>query len=352
MRSGYCARLASTIVLLVTVAIAGGCGYKTEPVPPASIVPRPIDDLRYTIDDKGVTLTWTYPVETVRGTDIADISVFDVYRAVVPLEDFCETCPIPFSEPMEVAGGETVAAGKLKVAEYKTTLLRSGQKYFFKVRSRTSWWASSDDSNIVSFVWSVPAKAPQGLVVEAADSRISLTWEAVRSLIDGRDVDGDVSYQVLRSDKGKDFEVLGEPLTGQRYTDSGLINGRTYFYKVQSLLKYQGYRVDGGVSEVISAMPVDQTPPAPPAGVAAVQTDDGVKVVWEPSGDPEVSGYRVYRRMADKQQPEHIGDVVAPYSLFIDKQPPEQARAYYSVTAVDKATPANESDFSREATTR
>lgn len=351
MKSGYCARLTATIFLLATIIVAGGCGFKTDPVPPASIVPEPIDDLRYTIDDKGVELNWTYPVKTVRGTDLVDISAFDVYRAVVALDEVCETCPIPFGEPLEIPGGETIEAKKPKTAVYQTSLLRPGHKYFFKVRSRNSWWAASADSNIVSFVWAVPPSAPAGLSAEVADSRISLNWQPVTTLVDGSDAEGDITYQLFRSDKGQEFEPLGEELATTTFSDSRVINGRTYFYRVQSLLDYQGHEVTGGVSETINATPVDQTPPPPPSGVAAVQTADGVKIVWEPA-DEDVTGYRVYRRAADQRRPELIGEVDAPYSLYVDTQPPGGTRSYYSVTALDQATPPNESDFSREARTR
>jgi uncharacterized protein len=351
MRSGYCVRCAGTIFLLATVLVAAGCGFKTDPVPPASIVPVPIDDLRYAIDDKGVELSWTYPVKTIRGSDLVDISAFDVYRAVVALDEVCDTCPIPFGEPLEIPGGETVEAKKPKTAVYQTSLLRPGHKYFFKVRSRNSWWAASDDSNIVSFVWAVPLVAPAGLSAEVGDSRISLSWQPVATLVDGRAAEGDVSYQLFRSDEGKQFEPLGEASAQTSFSDSRVVNGRNYFYRVQSLLNYQGHVVNGGVSETISAAPIDQTPPPPPSGVAAVQTDDGVKIVWEPA-DEEVAGYRVYRRTADQSRPELIGEVAAPYSLYVDTKPPADTRSYYSVTAIDQATPANESDLSREATTR
>ncbi|MDX9896963.1 MAG: hypothetical protein RBS34_16050 [Desulfofustis sp.] len=352
MRSGYYARFAGTVLVLAMVLGAGGCGFKTDPVPPASIVPEAIDDLRYTVDDKGVTLNWTYPVETIQGSNIVDISAFDVYRATVALEDVCDTCPIPFGEPMEIPGGETVEAGKPKVAVYQTSLLRPGHKYFFKVRSRTSWWAASADSNIVSFVWTQPPVAPAGLSATPGDSLISLSWEPVTTLVDGRPVEGSITYQLLRSEEGKEFEALGEPSAATSYRDSLVINGRKYFYKVQSLLSYQGHLVNGGMSAIISAEPVDQTPPPVPAGVVAVETDAGVKIVWEPVSDEQVAGYRVYRRAADRQQPELIGEVAVPYSLFVDSKADGATRYYYSVSAVDGATPANESDLSREATTR
>ena len=46
------------IIALLLVALIGvsGCGKKTRPVPPDTVLPAPITDLSYQLDEKGVTL--------------------------------------------------------------------------------------------------------------------------------------------------------------------------------------------------------------------------------------------------------------------------------------------------------
>jgi len=350
MRIGYGARVAGSVFLLALLLSSGGCGYKTEPVPPASVVPEAIEDLRYTIDETGVKLTWTYPADTVKGTDLVDISSFDVYRAVVSLSDLCETCPIPFGEPLEIPGGVTSEANKQRVAEYRTSLLRSGHKYFFKVRSRTSWWADSADSNIVSFVWHVPTNAPEGLTATSDNSTIKVDWLVVDSLIDGRKVTGDISYQVFRSEGGKDFVELGEPVVRSSFVDDSVVVNQKYFYKVQSLLNFQGHIVNGGSSDIVNAITKDITPPDQITGVTAIQTKSDNKVFWTPSEDPQIAGYRIYRRVENQGKPDLLSEVSKSYTLFVDKNAPKDKRVYYSVTAIDQAEPPNESVKSTEAT--
>ena len=352
MNMGFCVRNVLSLIVVTILLTVGGCGYKTEPVPPESVVPRPIDDLRYTIDESGVQLTWSYPVKTIKGSEIVDLSSFDIYRAVVPLSDICKNCPIPFGEPIEIPGGLTSEGGKRRTAEYRTSLLRSGHKYYFKVRSRNSWWADSADSNIVSFLWHIPAASPENLVAVPDDSKISLSWSGVDTLIDGSAADGDITYQVLRSQGGKEFVSMKDSLSDTKYIDRPLINGQKYFYKVQSQLMFEGHVVDGGVSEVVSASPIDKTPPPPPSGVRAVQTGSSIKVFWDPSENEDVVGYRIYRRAAKEKAPALIGEVESAYTLFVDSNPPQDTRVFYSITAIDENVPANESDFSREATIR
>lgn len=338
-------------LLLVGALFFGGCGYKTLPVPPENIVPKAIEDLRYSVDEKGVVLTWSYPVETIQKTDLTDVASFEVYRAVVSLDSYCATCPIPFGEPIVVPGGMMSKDGRRK-GTYESALLRSGEKYFFKVRSRTSWWAASADSNIVTFVWHMPAKAPEGLQAAGGDSSVRLQWQPVTQLMNGQQPDLPVRYQVLRSLDGKEFAELGAVGTETNYTDSSVQNGRKYFYKIQSVLQVSGNDVDGGTSEVTTAVPVDLTPPEAPTGVTVVATLKGFKIFWENSPAKDLQGYHIYRRAADQKQKERIGDVEARYTIYEDNTVSAEGKYYYSVTAYDRMQPANESSSSVEATSR
>ena len=47
------------VLLVLVVSWVAGCGYKTMPVPPGEIVPKVITDLRYELNERGVTLFWT-----------------------------------------------------------------------------------------------------------------------------------------------------------------------------------------------------------------------------------------------------------------------------------------------------
>ncbi|MDR3630356.1 MAG: hypothetical protein P4L42_08465 [Desulfocapsaceae bacterium] len=343
--------IAGFLLFAGALVFAVGCGFKNYPVPPESVVPKAIEDLRYSVDEKGVNLTWSYPVQTVRGTDIPEVSSFELYRAVMPVEDYCSGCPIPFGEPQILPGGVTTTETR-RQGSYQTSLLRSGHKYFFKVRSRTSWWAASDDSNIVTFIWHTPTKAPQDVKAKAGDRRVMLSWSPVSTYMDGRAVDMPVGYQVLRSQDGQNFEAVGEPVSDTGYVDQKVVIGRKYAYKIQSILLLQGNVVGGGSSEEVAAVPLDLTPPPPPVGVSIIGTGAGIKVYWERSTEPKVAGYRIYRRAANQDTPVRIGETAAEVISFTDSHVPGDVRVYYSVTAIDKATPPNESQHSMEVTLR
>jgi hypothetical protein len=350
MMKSEAVRMQILALLLVALIGVSGCGKKTRPVPPDTVLPAPITDLSYELDEKGVTLNWSYPRQTVQGDRLPyRIEKFELLRAVIPIKDYCPECPIPFGPPIEIKA-ESSDKGKVF---YEETLLRPNHRYVYRVRSKAGWFVSSDDSNTVSVVWDTPLLAPMDFKIEEADKALTLHWQAPTGLLDGTPVSDPIRYQVFRStDGGETFTGMpGEPVEGLAYTDKGLRNGKAYFYKVRAIRLHGGTVAAGMSSPTMSATPRDLAPPAPPQKVRAVVTSEGVKIIWETVAEPDLAGFRIYRRSAQSQTPERIGEVGGAGLSFLDTRPPKgRGIWYYSVTAFDQAKPANESTSSLEAT--
>jgi hypothetical protein len=330
-----------------TILLLGGCGYKTLPVAPQASTPRPVTDLSYELTGEGAILRWTYPKETVTGKDLQQIDSFQLYRAELPEDDYCETCPIPFGSPINLPGGLLPDKGR-RQGSWETDLLRPGRMYFFMLRSRSGWLADSADSNIISFVWETPPAAPSGLIAKAGDDVISLRWQPVTTRFDGRTLRQPVKYQLARSTDGGPFAQIGDQLATPYYVDREVENGRKYAYRVQAFTGTVG----SGYSLTVETGAVDRTPPEPPTHVKAVRTASSVKVYWDRGEEKDLAGYRVYRRL-DEGEPELLGKVMEPYNLFEDKNPPaKDSKVLYSVSSFDLSNPPNESQRSAEASLR
>ena len=349
MSSAGGVKRAGALALGTLVLGLAGCGYKTPPVPPATVVPVAIEDLRASVEGDSARLTWTYPDQNIKGDDIGTVAGFDLYMAEVALADYCPSCPVPFAQPIEIDGGETVVQERRRVAIYDYDLLRQGHKYFFKVRSKRDWWAASGDSNIVTFTYHVPPAIPGGLNVHAADSSVLLSWQPVKSLSDGQPLTAGVVYQVLRQSGEGDYDRLGEPAAATTFTDQAVTNGQPYNYQVQAVLTFGDDLVYGAASAPISVTPIDTTPPPAPTGVLVVDTGQSMRVVWEASEAEDVAGYNVYRKSGSGTFT-LIGSVVAPDTSFIDEG--MTGGPAYAVTAFDSADPANESKRSQETRPR
>ncbi|MCI5147182.1 MAG: hypothetical protein D3923_17055, partial [Candidatus Electrothrix sp. AR3] len=98
---------------------------------------------------------------------------------------------------------------------------------------------------------------------------------------------------------------------------------------------------------------MDQTAPLPPTEVKTARTSSSIKIYWEKGTEKDLAGYRVYRRLGSESSVEMIGEVMAEYNIYADKDAPEKGtKVYYSVTSFDTSIPANESQPSDEAVAR
>jgi fibronectin type 3 domain-containing protein len=134
---------------------------------------------------------------------------------------------------------------------------------------------------------------PEGLhVVSTEDRQISLAWEPV--------LVGDVAgYAILRAPReGGEFVPVGRTPSRFRtvFTDAGdpeggLGDGRTYYYRVHPFDSER--RVSRSHAFVAAAT---DSPPAPPSGLETYSNlPRRVVLRWEPSVEPGVTSYAVYR---------------------------------------------------------
>ncbi|MGV1100899.1 fibronectin type III domain-containing protein [Thiovibrio sp. JS02] len=340
------ARLSLLVLVLAAAFAVSGCGKKTRPVPPDTVLPAPITDLTYHLDEKGVSLSWSYPGRTVQGERLPyRIEGFQLLRAVIPLADYCKDCPIPFGPPIEIKG-ESGDEGKVF---YQETLLRPRNRYVYQVRSKAGWFVTSDESNTVSVVWDTPLMAPREFAIEEGDRQLRLSWQPPTGLLDGTTVSDPILYQVYRSASGEAFGEIGAPVDGLFFVDTNLRNGRPYYYKVRAIRLHEDTRAAGMASDILLATPQDRVAPAPPRQMTAVVTAAGVKLIWEAVPESDLAGFRIYRRPARKLEPELIAEVGGAGLSYVDtKLPRGKGIWYYSVSAFDRSRPANESDRSRE----
>jgi fibronectin type 3 domain-containing protein len=164
--------------------------------------------------------------------------------------------------------------------------LTPGDTYWFRVRavddnSNTSDWSAPESAVATD----LPPAAPTGLlaVTGAAEGEIEISWDP------SSDPDFD-RYRLERS-TAPDFEPGSEPFEGAvaYFTDSGLVPGETYYYRV--------YAIDTGEnvsdpSNVDSAAALD-LPPSVPTGLAlAPGTNEGeIDADWDLNSEPDIDHY-------------------------------------------------------------
>ncbi|MHA7965371.1 glycoside hydrolase family 6 protein [Paenibacillus sp. CAU 1782] len=130
----------------------------------------------------------------------------------------------------------------------------------------------------------VPA-APTALTATAGNAAISLSWTAPA---------GATSYNVKRSlSASGPFTTIAPNVIGTSYTNTGLINGTTYYYVV-SAVNAAG---EGANSAAASAVPVAvATAPAAPTALTATPGDAQIGLSWAASAG--AASYNVKRSLS------------------------------------------------------
>lgn len=65
---------------VILVLAVGACGIKAPPIPRETVVPAPIEDIRSTVTDKGITLEWMLPGRSLDGSPLRELAGYKVIR--------------------------------------------------------------------------------------------------------------------------------------------------------------------------------------------------------------------------------------------------------------------------------
>jgi hypothetical protein len=124
------------------------------------------------------------------------------------------------------------------------------------------------------------------------------------------------------------------PLAATATTDT-LDGGRARCYTVRA----QRGTVMSEASPPLCVAPVDVFPPAAPTGLAAVPSEGGISLIWEPSAELDLGGYLVLRRDGTDATLRQLTDTPIVDARFRDTTVTPGVRYTYSVVAVDAQLP-------------
>src|SRR5205807_1350133 len=135
---------------------------------------------------------------------------------------------------------------------------------------------------------SVTLSAPQNLQATATGTQISLSWQAPSSN-GGSPI---TNYKIYRSTSSGNERLLTTIGNVTSYTDTGLTNGATYYYKVAAVNSI-------GISPQSSEASASTSIPSAPQNLQASVTGAGnVTLAWQvPSsnGGSPITNYKIYR---------------------------------------------------------
>jgi hypothetical protein len=342
------ARDALTAIGLIAVAGAAfvqGCGKVGPLRPPAPRGPRPPGTVEARQVGTGVEVAFTVPdplgpdpSQQVAHTEILRV---DYPKGVTPTAD-----PEAFrvrGEVVATVGADVGKSGARLVIPDPTVqaLADAGigwtLRYGVRVRDRRDRPSPLVVAKDLPVVTSV--EPPRALRAVASADGVRLTWEAPQP------APPDATFNVYR---GPADGLLAErpvnlkPLTTLDFLDAGVQSGKTYRYVVRTVAASSPPFRESLSSPVAIVDASDRFAPAAPTGLVAVQEGHAMRLLWNPGAEPDLDGYFVYRSTGDEGW-KRLGDILRQPS-FLDSAVKPGMIVRYRVTAVDRATPPNESE--------
>jgi hypothetical protein len=354
--------------LLLAAVWMTGCGSPGTPQPPSLKLPVPPIDLTAARSGDAVTLHWTMPR---RATDRVPLS--GDQRAVI-----CRaTGTVPCHPSGELLLQPGVAAtytdllppdlstGAPRLLTY-TVLLENHRQRSAGPSNRAysaagappptveSLRAEADPSGIVLHWQPDTTPAATGAVVRAiyllrldrtrvftAEESLTPSPEETRAGVP-QPVEQTLELPDASSSK---HGTLAAGWTLDHATDKDAALNRTYRYMVQRVarLTLDGHPVEvsSAPSSLATIAAKDLFPPSVPQGLEAVADSQGgaIDLSWTADAEPDLAGYRVYRRVAGTATPaEKIsGAALVPNADWRDSSAQPGIRYAYSVSAVDSS---------------
>lgn len=286
--------------------------------------------------------------------------------------------------------------------ESMTAALEYGNRYTYQilVTDRKKRQSKLSPPLTVEFVRS-PAP-PKHFSVIPGDERITLTWDRPIFTVDGKKIRHLAGYQIFRSQTPAEYLktpprgseaashassgtlhgtdvpadshispvsdtplaqeiqaapasnplmvtpktlVATLPATQTHFTDTGLLNGRRYYY---TIVARTSTRSDFGLSEhsqEVVGVPVDNRPPAAPTGLVGVYLNDVATLHWKQGGreDTDVAGFYIFRSDSAAGPFQQLNAEPVFKASYADVTVKANRRYYYRITAVDDELPPNES---------
>jgi fibronectin type 3 domain-containing protein len=243
--------------------------------------------------------------------------------------NFSVKVPTPFNNlnaeaKLLDASGNLVATGASN-GQFGATITTSvaAGTYYFVVTSDGTYGdvgQYSVSGTIVATTATVPS-VPGGVSATAGDGLVALSWNSPA---------GATSYDLYRgtSPNGEGSTPYQTGLLSTSFTDTGLTDGVTYYYRV-SAIDSAG---QSGLSSEVSATPMVPVPSAP-GGVTATGGPGQVSLSW--NGSTGATSYNVYRATTPGGEGSTPFRTGLTATTFTDPGLSSGTTYYYQVTAVN-----------------
>jgi len=305
---------------LLAAILLTGCGYVSEPLPPAMHKPMQVTDLTAVERGDKIVIQFTIPKVTTEDLPIKGEPDVDLRLGVAPAGAFDPGAFETSSERVtNIVRRQTGAYVEAPIAKY------TGKAIVLAVRVYGPGGRNAGWSNFVR-LGIVPAlPMPEALTAADGPDSVRLTWRAPSGANQAPEFR---VYRKLVSEPS--WMLVADSVIQPAYTDAAIEYGKTYQYYVQAVQKVETAYAESETSTPITFAPADHFAPAVPAGLTAIPSVRSVELVWERNTEKDLASYSVYR-----DGMKIAGGLTAP--AYSDAEARAGATYQYQITATDTA---------------
>lgn len=346
--------MAAAMVALAAGLCAAACGHKGPPLAPLRPVPAAVSGWSAERAGMAVRLRFTIPGQNMDRSTPPAVDRVDIYALTRPAD-----APAPVAADLAVPANlvGTVVVRPLAPDQPGASAdprPAAGDAALFVDAVRT---ADAADAGALRYYAAVPAagrrrgpvspvlrvplaggpSAPTGVAVDYTEQTLVLTWDAAAGrqfVIDETDASG-----------GGAKRLTDAPRDAARF-EAPVAFGVARCFVVRAIVTERAVSVLGDPSAPVCVTPRDRFAPPAPTGLLAVAGDVGVDLVWTAVPAADLAGYHVWRGDGATGALARITAAPVTGTSYRDATARAGANYVYAITAVDTATPPNESQIS------
>ncbi len=240
--------------MFLTLLLLAGCGKKGPVRPYQEKLPQAVRSAKLLQRGASFQLQWKLPQRNQDGSPLSDLETVNIERLFSSPGEFCAECPDPWPRIARIHADLPAPAQSIgDLFLLKDEGAKSGQTARYRLQA-VNRLGDLGLALTLKQKYREPVTAPTVLSIIAHDKSVDLHWQPA-VIPTGAILRG---YQIYRRETGTPF--LPRPLTlrpveKNDFSDFGLQNARTYFYRIRSLFSFEGEMLESLPSAKVSAMP-------------------------------------------------------------------------------------------------
>jgi fibronectin type 3 domain-containing protein len=227
---------------------------------------------------------------------------------------------------------------------------KSDKAYSYLVISFDRKGLASQPSNIVHIGTSSGPNPPTNFVAVRDEGKVWLSWSPPQENVDGTPITELYGFNIYRKgaqDSDYSLYPLNDELIKENsYVDLGVKNGETYVYEVRPVTTDYPPWHEGPASNEVAVTIRDTYPPGAPQELVGISKGNAIVLNWNPNSETDLLGYHVYRKSSSGKHYQQITTSPLSKTTFRDQNISPDQIYFYVITALDDASPPNESPFS------